>query len=118
MSLEQENQIDHLNNIIKEQSARINEQAATIEDLRALVAELRSLKANLEETIEEFRRQLFGAKSEKTTAKNQEKDKETIDEAENTSNIKVKEHTHKPKATRKDPLPSRSIGLSRVPKRW
>lgn len=49
MSLDQENQIDYLNNIIEEQSihikdltARINEQAATIEDLRALVAELRS----------------------------------------------------------------------------
>ena len=121
MSLDQENQIDYLNNIIEEQSihikdltARINEQAATIEDLRALVAELRSLKANLEETIEEFRRQLFGVKSEKTTAKNQEKDKETTKEAENTSNIKVKEHTrtHKPKATRKDlyaDLPARDV---------
>lgn len=38
---------------------------AAIADLRALVEELQSLKANLEETLEEFRRQFFGMRSEK-----------------------------------------------------
>ena len=105
MSLDYEKQIDYLNNIIREQSARINEQAATIEELRALVDELRSLKANLEETLEEMRRQLFGTKSEKTSVKDKTDDELTNEDTdEKTVSIKVKEHTRtrKPKTTRED----------------
>ena len=51
---------------IQSQDARILEQEQTIAQLRALVDELRLLKAGLEETLEEFKRQLFGVKSEKT----------------------------------------------------
>ncbi len=51
---------------IQSQDARILEQGQTIAELRALVDELRLLKAGLEETLEEFKRQLFGTKSEKT----------------------------------------------------
>ena len=54
---------------IKAQDERIAEKDATIKDLRRLVDELQSLKANLEETLEEFRRQFFGVRSEKTKSK-------------------------------------------------
>ena len=57
-------QIRLLNMVIETQASRISEQEALIKDLQETVAELRSLKANLEETLEEFRRQLFGTKSE------------------------------------------------------
>ena len=50
------------------QASRIADQEATIKELRIMVDELRSLKANLEETLEEFRRQFFGVRSEKTSA--------------------------------------------------
>ena len=40
----------------------------TIEDLRMVIDELRSIKANPEETLEEFKRQIFGVRSEKTSA--------------------------------------------------
>ena len=51
---------------IQSQDARILEQEQAIAQLRALVDELRLLKSGLEETLEEFKRQLFGTKSEKT----------------------------------------------------
>lgn len=54
--------------IIETQASRIKEQEQTISELREMVRELQSLKANLEEILEEFRRQLFGTKSEKTTS--------------------------------------------------
>ena len=63
MSLSEENEL--LKTIIETQASRIREQEATIKELREMVDELRSLKANLEETLNEFRRQFFGVKSEK-----------------------------------------------------
>ncbi len=51
---------------IQSQDARILEQEQTIAQLSSLVDGLRLLKAGLEETLEEFKRQLFGTKSEKT----------------------------------------------------
>ena len=54
--------IEHLKQHIQSQDARILEQEQTIADLRALVDELRLLKAGMEETLEEFKRQLFGTK--------------------------------------------------------
>ena len=48
---------------IQSQDARILEQEQAIAQLRALVDELRLLKSGLEETLEEFKRQLFGTKS-------------------------------------------------------
>ena len=44
---------------IQSQDARILEQEQTIANLRSLVDDLRLLKASLEETLEEFKRQLF-----------------------------------------------------------
>ena len=67
MALSEE--IELLKMVIETQSSRIQEQEETIKELKATVAELRSLKANLEETLEEFRRQFFGVKSEKTSSK-------------------------------------------------
>ena len=80
-----------------------------------MIDELRSIKANLEETLEEFRRQIFGVRSEKTSAsKSTEEPKK-----EEAKKIHVKAHTkeRKPKATRDDlykDLPIREI-LCKVP---
>ena len=65
MSVTKENQL--LKMVIETQASRIKEQEETIKELRLMVDELRSLKANLEETLEEFKRQVFGVKSEKTS---------------------------------------------------
>ena len=65
MSVTEENQL--LKMVIETQASRIKEQEETIKELRLMVDELRSLKANLEETLNEFRRQFFGIKSEKTS---------------------------------------------------
>ena len=54
---------------IQLQETRIQEKDETIKELQALVDELRSLKANLEETINEFRRSIYGVSSEKTRTK-------------------------------------------------
>lgn len=51
---------------IQSQDERILEQEQTIVELRSLVDDLRLLKAGMEKTLEEFKRQLFGTKSEKT----------------------------------------------------
>ncbi len=58
--------IEQMKQHIQSQDARILEQEQTIARLNSLVDELRLLKAGLEETLEEFKRQLFGTKSEKT----------------------------------------------------
>ena len=111
MSLSEENEL--LKTIIKTQASRIREQEATIKELREMVDELRSLKANLEETLNEFRRQFFGVKSEKTSQK------QTPDSQNEKKTVTVKAHTRerKPKATRDElyaDLPIREI-LCRVP---
>ena len=91
-------EITHLKTIIDMQASRIKEQEETIHELREMVAELRSLKANLEETLEEFRRQFFGVKSEKTSSKSKE------DSQTEKKSVTVKEHKRerKPKATREE----------------
>ena len=66
MSLQDE--VKLLKQINEMQASRIEEQEKTIEDLRIVIDELRSIKANLEETLEEFKRQIFGVRSEKTSA--------------------------------------------------
>ena len=85
-------QIRLLNMVIETQASRISEQEALIKDLQETVAELRSLKANLEETLEEFRRQLFCTKSEKTREVNK-----TADKDEEKKPVRVKAHDRKPK---------------------
>ena len=92
MSVTEENQL--LKMVIETQASRIREQEETIKELRLMVDELRSLKANLEETLDEFRRQFFGVKSEKTSPKSASK--------EETKTVPVKAHSRqrKPKATR------------------
>ena len=104
MSVTEENQL--LKMVIETQSSRIKEQEETIKELRLMVDELRSLKANLEETLEEFKRQVFGVKSEKTSSEPASK--------EETKTVPVKAHSRqrKPKATRDElyaNLPIREI---------
>lgn len=104
MSVTEENQL--LKMVIETQASRIREQEETIKELRLMVDELRSLKANLEETLEEFRRQFFGVKSEKTSPKAASKGE--------TKTVPVKAHSRqrKPKATRDElyaNLPIREI---------
>lgn len=95
-----DDQIRLMQTIIDQQEKRIQEKDATIADLRKLVDELQSLKASLEETLEEFRRQFFGVRSEKIKPdkSKQEPDKEIP------KTIEVKSHTRqrKPKATREE----------------
>ena len=82
--------------VIETQASRIADQEATIKELRSMVDELRSLKANLEETLEEFRRQFFGVRSEKTSAsKKEEAEKKTVQ-------VKGYTATRKKKATREE----------------
>ena len=91
-----EDEIKFLKMVIETQASRIADQEATIKELRSMVDELRSLKANLEETLEEFRRQFFGVRSEKTSAsKKEEAEKKTV---------QVKGYTaaRKKKATREE----------------
>lgn len=85
---------------IQSQDARILEQEQTIAELRTLVDELRLLKAGLEETLEEFKRHLFGTKSEKTKTTPDS----AVDETENPPvKTTVKEHTRtKKKKARRD----------------
>ena len=104
MSVTEENQL--LKMVIETQASRIKEQEETIKELRLMVEELRSLKANLEETLEEFRRQFFGVKSEKTSPKSAS--------GEETKTVPVKAHSRQrtPKATRDElyaNLPVREI---------
>ena len=66
MSLQDE--VKQLKQINEMQASRIEEQEKTIEHLRMVIDELHSIKANLEETLEEFKRQIFGIRSEKTSA--------------------------------------------------
>ncbi len=84
---------------IQSQDARILEQEQTIARLSSLVDELRLLKAGLEETLEEFKRQLFGTKSEKTKTAPAGAGEEAETPASKTT---VKEHTRtkKKKSTR------------------
>lgn len=97
---------------IELQEKRITEKDAAIADLQKLVDELQSLKANLEETLAEFRRQFFGAASEKT--QEEEPAGKPGEEAPKTT---VKAHSRKPrkpKATRAEQyaaLPVREIQL-------
>ena len=91
-----EDEIKLLKMVIETQASRIADQEATIKELRSMVDELRLLKANLEETLEEFRRQFFGVRSEKTSAsKKEEAEKKTV---------QVKGYTaaRKKKATREE----------------
>lgn len=61
-----------LKTIIETQASRIREQEENIHELSKMVAQLQSLKASLEETLEEFRRQFYGVKSEKTSSKSKD----------------------------------------------
>lgn len=108
MSVQEENRL--LNMIIESQAARLAEQEATIKELRATIDELRTLKANLEETLNEFKRQFFGIRSEKTSHASKE---ETAGDAQAAA-VTVKEHARerRPKATREElykDLPVREI---------
>ena len=100
-----------MNTIIEQQKAqiqlqetRIQEKDETIKELRALVDELRSLKANLEETINEFRRSIYGVSSEKTRTKRlkpQEDETTQQSSSEETTKVTVKSHTRERKSKSK-----------------
>ena len=82
---------------LKEKDDTIADLRDTVTDLRATITDLRATIANLTETLDEFKRKIFGKKSEKT--------KENKPEAEETSSVSsVKEHirTRKKKAVRAD----------------
>lgn len=70
MSTTEENTL--LKTIIETQASRIRKQEENIHELSKMAAQLQSLKANLEETLEEFRRQFYGVKSEKTSSKSKD----------------------------------------------
>lgn len=96
---------------IQSQDARILEQEQTIAQLRALVDELSLLKAGLEETLEEFRRQLFGVKSEKTKTVPADAEDETEAPPAKTT-VKGHTRTKKKKATRAEryaDIPARDV---------
>ena len=67
-------EIKLLKMVIETQASRIAEQEATIKELREVIDELRSVRANLEETIDEFKRQIFGISSEKTASKKKDEE--------------------------------------------
>lgn len=96
MSVKQEN--EYLKMLVETQASHIRNQEETIKELRTMIDELRSLKANLEETLEEFRRQFFGVKSEKTSPVVED----TQADAEKKESIQVKSYAgeRKSKATR------------------
>lgn len=98
---------------IKLQDARIAEKDATIKDLRKLVEELEGLKANLEETLEEFRRQFFGVRSEKTKKK-EAAEEPTGQEAEKLS-VSSYERRKKPKSKREDLYANLPVREIRIP---
>ena len=129
MSMDLMNQIQLLNTIIEQQKAqiqlqetRIQEKDETIKELRALVDELRLLKANLEETINEFRRSIYGVSSEKTRNKRLEPpEDETSQQSPSgeTAKVTVRSHTRerKSKSKREDlyaNLPIREV-ICKVP---
>jgi len=105
--------IEQQKSYIQMQKEWIAEKDATIADLRALVGELQSLKANLEETLEEFRRQFFGVRSEKTKRQPQAEAPE-----EEQPPTEVRSHTRAPrkrKATREElyvALPVQEVKIS------
>ena len=88
---------------IKAQDERMAEKDATIADLRKLVDELQSLKANLEETLDEFRRQFFGVRSEKTKQGDADGDGQDGDGCPGTEadTVTVRSHERKRKAKSK-----------------
>lgn len=82
---------------LKEKDATIADLRDTVTDLRATITDLRATIANLTETLDEFKRKIFGKKSEKT--------KENRSEEEEDSQVSpVKEHTRtrKKKSVRAD----------------
>lgn len=89
------------------------EQEHTIEDLRNTIKELRVTVANLNETLDEFKRKLFGTSSEKSSPDHTE-DAENSDDPESLPAVPVKGHTRtrKKKSVRADlydALPIRDI---------
>lgn len=96
---QQQNYIQAQNALVAEKDARMAEKDETIAELRKLVDELQSLKANLEETLREFKRQLFGTVSERTIPKKTNRNE--TDPVEQKSPVTVKEHTRERKAKSK-----------------
>lgn len=98
--------IEVLTKLNKQQEARIEEQDKTIRELRGMIA-------NLQETLEEFKRKLFGVSSEKTGEDPAGDPGDKVQAGEETE-VFVKEHTRKrkPKSLRKDlyeSLPVRKV---------
>lgn len=119
MPIEAEELIAFLKKINEQQESRIKEQEVTITELRTLITELRVSVANLTETLDEFRRKLFGKSSEQTRIALEEEplNEEISSESEPTATVKEHTRSRKPKTARNDlyaALPVREI-LCTVP---
>ena len=79
------------------------EQTKTIEDLITTICSLQQQIANLNETLDEFKRMLFGTSSEKTKKSKKTDDEDMITVGEPSQTV-VKQHTRtrKPKSLRRD----------------
>lgn len=104
MPSETEELIAFLKKINEMQESRIKEQAVTIDNLRITITDLQVTIANLNETLDEFRRKIFGISSEKVSgasAKEISDQEQAVEEPKITTVI---EHTRmkKPKASRQD----------------
>lgn len=120
--MDKDQQIEFLQTVIRQQQEMndqmkktIEEKDNTIADLRKIIDELQSLKANLEETLNEFKRQFFGVKSERSHKK-EELPKAVLDEKKA---IEVKSHTRKrsPKSRREDMYANLPVREVRIPLR-
>lgn len=113
---ELEEQNSMLKDIIEQQKELLSQKDATIADLQKIVDELKLLKAGLEETLEQFRRQLFGVKSEKVKTEKPGQDAQSQEAAaDGAPGTEVHAHTRGPrkkKATREEmyaDLPVREV---------
>ena len=85
--------------VIDSLTTRLKDQEQSNQELQATIADLRSLVANLQETINEFKRQFFGIKSEKTSQKS---NKEEPEPAKKDVQVKAYTAKRKPKATKEE----------------
>lgn len=70
MSVKEENEL--LKMVIAMQLSRIREHEETFRELRSIIAEIHSMEVILKETLEEFKRKMFGMQSEKTSFERQD----------------------------------------------
>lgn len=92
---EKDKTIDSKDELISVKDSLLAAKDEIIKSLETNVAELTAAMANLKETLEEFQRRFFGISSEKT--KNALTDGDEDADEDQLPEIKVKEHTRKPR---------------------